>query len=134
MNPYAFTAQQIFDRVWHHFLVEKQPFSYDPATGGCYYRGADGARCAVGLFIPDSVYKEEMEQPFCDLVCSSDAPGRLRAFLAKHEDLFMKLQEAHDSAPGYGSAAARRAAFRSDLRRIAKRFGLQVPRPQRRAS
>jgi hypothetical protein len=53
------TRQQMFDRVWQHFVVEKGPQSGTPM--GCQYRARDGAKCALGLLIPDGLYLPEME-------------------------------------------------------------------------
>ena len=50
------TQQQVFSRVWQHFVEEGAPRSFvtvDSRRQVCKYRGKDGARCAVGLFMTD---------------------------------------------------------------------------------
>jgi hypothetical protein len=53
------TRQQMFDRVWQHFVVEKGPASGNVTR--CYYRSENGAKCALGLLIPDEMYDPQME-------------------------------------------------------------------------
>lgn len=53
------TEQEIFDAVWDWFVTKKNPRSFRGNT--CAYRGYDGAKCAVGLFIPDASYDETLE-------------------------------------------------------------------------
>lgn len=135
MNPYAFTAQQIFDKVWNHFVVEKQPFAYDD-DGGCFYRGPGGARCAVGLFIPNQAYRRSMEKrAIYDVIDSDKTPKRLRDFLAEHAELFHALQESHDAAAQdarHGDDGIK--TFKAALRGVAAVHGLRVPKRVRRAS
>jgi hypothetical protein len=51
------TPQEILDRVYHHFLVEKKPPGIDPerAHQACVYRRADdpSCGCAIGILVPD---------------------------------------------------------------------------------
>lgn len=53
-------AQEIVDRVYQHFIVEKNPPSIDK-DGRCLYRGPNGTKCAAGLFIKDEEYKPDFE-------------------------------------------------------------------------
>lgn len=53
------TNQEIFNKAWQAFIVEKRELSHD--AGDCLYRGYDGQRCAIGLCIPDDYYHPEME-------------------------------------------------------------------------
>lgn len=67
------TKQQVFDRLWEHFVINKGSKSTPTpetlerlketefANVECAYRGVNGAKCAVGIFIPDDVYFEGME-------------------------------------------------------------------------
>lgn len=43
-------------------LLQQNRYSYDPASGECLYRSDDGARCAVGLLIPDDTYRSDFEE------------------------------------------------------------------------
>jgi len=60
------TKQEIFNRVWDHFVRKKNPLSYTKKDGintiiACRYRQDHTAqcpvRCAIGLFLPDEAYK-----------------------------------------------------------------------------
>lgn len=52
--------QEIFDRVAAH-LMQQGRVSVREREESCAYRGAGGARCAVGLLIPDDLYDADME-------------------------------------------------------------------------
>ncbi len=51
------TRQKMIDHVKSNF--KGKSIGMD---GVCLYRGPDGKKCAVGLFIPDSEYDPEMER------------------------------------------------------------------------
>jgi hypothetical protein len=55
------TYQEIYDKIVDHFVVQMNPRSIKTGTHSCMYRGAEGAKCAFGLFIPDEVYDPKME-------------------------------------------------------------------------
>ena len=54
------TRQEVFDKVYTHFVTEGNPPSMDGQE--CLYRGPNGLKCAAGLFIPDELYLESMEE------------------------------------------------------------------------
>jgi hypothetical protein len=112
------TAQEIFDRVWTHFVVEWNPRSMDE-DGDCVYRGPDGARCAVGVFIPDAEYRDDFEGDDIEaLLRRDDCPPSLVAML-EHRKLLDELQAAHDYALD-GNVAVR-------LRCVAHDHSLTIP-------
>lgn len=53
--------QRIFNWEWNHFMVREQPVSCDAIAGGGMYHGWSGAKCSIGIFIPDYIYKPAME-------------------------------------------------------------------------
>ena len=55
------TLQEVLDKNYEWFVVKKQPRSMDINYKRCAYRGADGAQCAIGCVIPDSLYDPNME-------------------------------------------------------------------------
>jgi hypothetical protein len=60
----------------------------------CAYRGENGAKCALGFFIPDELYSEEIEG-------KSLVDGNLYnlgCFAGKSRSLLRAMQEAHDTA------------------------------------
>lgn len=54
------TLQQLFDTVVSHLRKQGRK-STDETTHMCAYRGSDGAMCAIGALIPDSLYDPRME-------------------------------------------------------------------------
>ncbi len=87
--------QEIFNKVYDHFVTKGQPRSIDD-EGSCLYRGPDGAKCAAGLLIPDSHYSPELEN-----VCpGSERIDKVLAELglAEHSLFLANLQTVHDNA------------------------------------
>ena len=74
MSTRLLTNQEVFDKVWDHFITKKNPQSIDINSGRCYYRGPQGERCAAGLFIPDEKYHVELEH-------ASACPEQFKSFL-----------------------------------------------------
>lgn len=50
--------QEIFDKAWDHFITNKSPRAIE--AGSCCYRTPEGKKCAIGIFIPDDLYYEEV--------------------------------------------------------------------------
>jgi hypothetical protein len=116
------TAQEIFDRVWTHFVTNDGPLSIGE-DGECRYRGPNGARCAVGLLIPDDEYTsalDEGETIVSRVINRKNCPPSLRA-LAEHPKLLSSLQNAHDSA-AFGNEE-----IGAGLRRVAEIYELTIP-------
>ena len=59
------THQEIFDTVAHHLLTQNAkseiPYPNLKDMTLCRYRGDKGLKCAIGVLIPDELYKEEYE-------------------------------------------------------------------------
>ena len=57
--------QEIFNKAHKHFVGMAEPsmagVDGDDENPQCAYRGADGNKCIVGAFIPDSLYDESLE-------------------------------------------------------------------------
>ena len=57
--------QEIFNKAHKHFAGMSEPSmaggSDDYDDTQCAYRGANGNKCVVGVFIPDALYKESLE-------------------------------------------------------------------------
>jgi hypothetical protein len=113
------TAQEIFDRVWTHFVVEGNPRSINDC--GCAYRGHGGAKCAVGVLIPDEEYAPSFEGLSVEsFFINPDCPPSIAA-MKEHVGLLGALQGAHDSA---GSPAA----LSVRLRGVAARYSIALPK------
>jgi len=119
--------QDIFNKASAHLRSMDGP-SLDDRGDSCMYRGEDGARCAVGVFISDEHYYEDMEGGGID---GSNMRAREAVALSWGQDcledkqlaLLSDLQHAHDQ----GS----RCEDWSDqivwaLERVAKKHGLEV--------
>lgn len=115
-------AQEIFDTVAKHLF--KQGCRAE-GPSGCAYRGKNGLKCAVGIFIPDEVYDPRMDE-------AEDYGGtgiesllnRFREVLppwfVEHRRLLMNLQDVHD---GY-SAWIETELMKKQLKETAERFEL----------
>lgn len=124
------TDQQIFDKVWQHFVVERGPWSVN-RYGTCQYRGPRGQKCAVGVLIPDDMYQPSMERievgdlvfyhQFQAVVDYLDTTNERRA------KLLQDLQKAHDEGPYEYTDASFTQAMQDRLMLIAHSYGLTVP-------
>lgn len=117
------TEQQVLDVVYNHFVVNKGPASV-MASGNCAYRGPNGCKCAVGLFIPDDRYTTQFEG------------NRVGALLGEypelcdvlvHKNLLARLQTVHDNEATQGDDLTFNARMELGLRAAAQDFGLTVP-------
>ena len=92
--------QEIFNKASAHLRSMDGP-SLDDMGDSCMYRGEDGAMCAVGVFISDEHYYEDMEGRGID---GSNMRAREAVALSwgqdcledKQLDLLSDLQNAHD--------------------------------------
>lgn len=85
------TKEQVFDQVAKHLLQQqKKSFSKDGST--CFYRGADGLKCAAGCLIGDEEYDKCMEgMSWTGLAIEGLVPS-------KHLYLISHLQVLHDNS------------------------------------
>ncbi len=67
------TPQEVFNSVWEHFIVQKQPLSYNHSGSfmpqvRCRLRDDYGNKCAIGVLIPDDKYNPTLEEiPLAEL-------------------------------------------------------------------
>lgn len=111
------TAQEIFDRVWRHFVTEGNPRSVNDG-GGCFYRNNSGGRCAVGLLIPDAEYSPDLDThedgtSVLQMLQRPTCPPSIAA-LREHAELLSELQYAHDNHHQHELAAALRCVAESN--------------------
>lgn len=96
------TKQEIFDKVWQYYIVEKHKRSIE--RGVCLYRhpGADGRRCAAGLLIADEHYSPEIEGYAARFPGVSAALKKSGVDMddADIRDLVGQMQYAHDVSSG----------------------------------
>lgn len=108
------TAQEIFNAVWKHLVTDNAPKSVRKDGEACQYRGADGAKCAVGILVTD----EECEGWDASGNAASDVP--LPARLTAHVALLAELQLCHDTANNPQERSKK-------LRKCAQMFALKIP-------
>jgi hypothetical protein len=135
------TGQDAFDAVWRHFVVENGKPSHGQYLGasGCMYRGPGGARCAAGVLLDDRDYGPALEGHPASYMGAHQFPNSplLRAALLTfptapgvQRSLASHLQRAHDYSVG-ATVRSTFSEFRTNieaaLRRVADRFGLEVP-------
>lgn len=118
--------QEVFDRVWNHFVVEGNPLSISrDIEGSCLYRGPDGTKCAVGLLIPDELYSPDMEgNSVCGLIDDFANKSLAKVLDVENKDdisFLARLQSAHDLADDVDPIEDR-------LRDVAERCKLSIPR------
>jgi hypothetical protein len=92
------TKQEIFNKVWNHFVVNKNPFSFNAQTKLCCYRTDDGNMCAVGLLIPDEEYHKGLEGLSVHSLLKDKVPYLTEFYLSDSSmyNFLDMLQEAHD--------------------------------------
>lgn len=121
--------QQAFNKVWRWFIVDKRPMaSAEPGKHSeCLYRGPDGARCPVGVLIPNRLYLPKFENtPVCSIAEVESTPKELRnRFKAIGVSFLDSLQEMHDNE---FTQAERRSDIKRLLKEFACDFDLTVPK------
>lgn len=124
------TNQEIFTRVWTHFVTEKNPKSVTE-KGICAYRGPNGAMCAIGILLQDDVYDPILEdnnwRSLQYLDESAGAKGKavakIRNALGYLDNSFLQeMQNAHD-----GSTSVKSNSIEARLRLTASRYNLTIP-------
>lgn len=122
------TNQQIFNKVWDHFIVNENPASVvtrEDGTLKCQYRGSNGAKCAVGIFILDEEYDKKMEG-LCATDLLAESHSRLSQLTSAMGWFLNRLQSAHDDSALVGRHFHR--LMKRDLKELARRYSLKVPR------
>lgn len=75
------------------YIEHPENFSIDPATVTCTYRGDNGKKCAVGRYIPDSLYTPKFEEKMVDEIFDQIK----EALPVDDLGFWQELQELHDS-------------------------------------
>ncbi len=109
------TRQEVFNTVWRHFVVEGWSLAFDREEEVCLYRGPNGTKCAIGLFLSD----ETALASRCEPVNRLTLPPILKD--CRSMEFLKALQAAHDDA------AFRGYSISKNLELVAMRFGLEIP-------
>jgi hypothetical protein len=116
------TKQQIFDKVWQHFVVNKNPKSVNEHTH-CVYSSPEGG-CAIGCLIDNDALKKEFDAQTNHTSIYS-IRDRFNIELSDYIDPSIKtrfldsLQTIHDS---YFDS------FEENMRALAAKYNLKVPK------
>lgn len=136
--------QAALNKVYDHFITKENPPSYSGEDGGCRYRGSNGEKCAIGVLIPDEIYREEMDSNLND----NDVAGVLKLYPEVRSLLEVEgevtensydfpdsdvcfldqLQSAHDmAAQGSWWQGSFKNLFLNKLNSLALNWGLTLP-------
>lgn len=133
--------QEMFNRIWDHFIVRDMPFGVNH-VGKCSYGGDDGPPCGVGLLMvpgpwkhaTGTVYIKDPRIPFDMETNPAIILGAGEYFLLSEalgtevdEEKYCFLadvQKEHDLASGELEG---KLIFKSALTKLAKKFNLSVP-------
>ena len=91
--------QAIFNKAFDHLQSMDEPCM---RASACMYRDGKGGMCAVGAFISDEHYSQEIENVGVDNACDSSVRDRVArsmgqdSLTADQLSLFAALQNAHD--------------------------------------
>lgn len=125
-------TQDIFNKIWQHFIVERWPAGREASVNACCYRTEAGHCCAVGLFIPEEEFFSGMNgmgnvQRLLEQLKSNPrtASEDTLALLDRNLGFFCALQVHHDSAAV--CAEMFHQLFEESLRELAERWELDVP-------
>ena len=119
----AATAQEVFDYVIGHLVSQGKQSIQMEGGESCAYRGDNGAKCAVGVLIPDEVYNDVMEGDSVDGLIENFPRECMITGIKKHKDILNSLQNMHDSF----SAWQNQDSFSRKAQHIADLYNLTVP-------
>lgn len=129
------TLQELYDIVWKHFVIEKGLASINPHTRLCCYRSPDGAKCAIGVVIPDEIYDPQMENRSIRMLIEglgsfAAIPSIAKLFEGIPIDTLGDLQYCHDKAAEYSihhSDFDFHAEIKERLESFSRTYNLQIP-------
>lgn len=115
--------QEILNKVYQHFIVEKNPKSTN-SNGGCCYNGTG---CAVGCLL-DPIDRELFETSAGNglilSICQHNPEMFLKSFRKDQLSFLVDLQNAHDSTP---SDKLFHEILLKELIDLAAQYSLKVP-------
>lgn len=98
MNLYTCINGWTREKMIEHIKKEFKGKSVDNSGDVCLYRGTQGRKCAVGMFIPDHRYLSEMDTRNCNGVQSVVSSFGLGDLMPLAGPGLSRIQEVHDSA------------------------------------
>jgi len=116
------SMQHEFNAVCEHLIKQGKPAMGEE---GCMYRAEDGAMCAVGCRIPDSLYKPEMEGMALESLVAQFSVF-LPPEIVEYYDMFKDMQRAHDNMSVLDSDEMI-PFLKRQLRKVAHDYALEIP-------
>lgn len=114
----ALTKQEVFNIAWKKMIAQGKKSMASGQAKTCVYESQDGSRCAIGIFATDE--EIPLMENFPVYALGRRMPQALRGF----DSLFLTdLQKAHDET----SETFFVEDFKSNMRRLANYYNLQVP-------
>ena len=117
------SEQEVFDYVIGHLSSQGKQSIRMEEFEFCAYRGANGAKCAVGVLIPDEFYNDGMEGDCVDGLIENFPRECLITGIIKHKNILNSLQNMHDSL----STWQNQDSFSYEAQRIADLYNLTIP-------
>jgi hypothetical protein len=87
----GWTKQKMID----HVIAEFRGRSVNTSKS-CQYRGPNGKKCAIGMFIPDSIYKDDMDGILGRYSNVATAYPKINDFMPLNPMACKYLQDVHD--------------------------------------
>ncbi len=110
------SPQEIFNLVARH-LFQQGKRSLDRTGQSCRYRSAGGLKCAVGILIPDVMYRHSMENlRIHALLGNFRNLGELPGYFFQHQGLLSSLQAVHDLEDNWTVTSRMQNSLRSVAR------------------
>lgn len=109
--------QKVYNTVKKHLLKQNE---ISMVKGVCLYRGPNGLKCALGIFIPDNKYHRYLEGISATALIDDGMfklPGNSKSISDSDLNLLNLLQGVHDTF--------RPPKWKEELRRVAEIFHLK---------
>lgn len=114
--------QDVFNKVWKHFILEQNPFGFDIESKKCLYLSPSGAKCAIGCCFPDGMFEASMNMVSAEGLL--DGWNNVKKLFADCSRSFLcDIQNDHDE----NSVSSDYEGMQRDFIHTARAWGLEVP-------
>lgn len=94
----GWTKERMLSHIRTHFAGKSYTVNAETGQHECKYRGPEGKRCAVGLFIPDDRYRESMDSNYENYATSVLERYNLEDAMPISAMGMQQLQQVHDNS------------------------------------
>ena len=102
------TNQEAVDTIAQHLIAQNKRCVDVDDLERCLYRGPDGMKCAVGVLIPDSEYREEFDWFEFKGMSLQEIMDECPSISSLNYKMLAELQYVHDSQGAWGSSGLTR--------------------------